>query len=135
MKKADSIKSSRLFLLNVILMSMFKSQLNEGSSKELTFIHCTQSEQSHCFKNELAELNTNFDFNNYSVYSDEKGGDYHGFISQEALDQLLPSTDADYYFCGPFAFMVALRELLLERGVSEEQMNYEVFGPTLSLAA
>ena len=72
---------------------------------------------------------------NYSIYSDDQSGDYQGHINQEALDKLLPTSDADYYFCGPFSFMVTLKQLLLERGISEEQMNYEVFGPTLSLAA
>ena len=38
---------------------------------------------------------------------------------------------AAYYLCGPLPFMQAIRTALLGRGVPQEDIQYEVFGPDL----
>jgi nitric oxide dioxygenase len=39
--------------------------------------------------------------------------------------------NALYYLCGPLPFMKAVRSTLLDRGVSAQDVQYEVFGPDL----
>lgn len=39
--------------------------------------------------------------------------------------------DATVFMCGPLPFMRAVRETLLARGVPDDRINYEVFGPDL----
>jgi len=36
--------------------------------------------------------------------------------------------DADYYICGPIAFMKAQRDALVALGVAPERVNTEIFG-------
>ena len=121
------------------MMSMLKELLYKQANIQTTFIHCTQSNEKHALKQDIKVLQADHDFDYFTAYMDDDSGDHQGYLNQEAMDKFLPNdmknNDADYYFCGPFPFMVALRELLLERGVKEEKLHYEVFGPTLSLAA
>jgi len=42
---------------------------------------------------------------------------------------------ADFYFCGPIAFMKHVAKLLRARGVARDQIHFEVFGPSLDVAA
>lgn len=41
--------------------------------------------------------------------------------------------DAEYYLCGPLAFMQAVRTALIAAGVPAKDIQYEVFGPDLWL--
>ena len=121
------------------MMSMLKDQLHKQDDTPITFIHCAQSKEKHSLQQDIKDLQADHKFGYFTAYMDDNSGDHQGFLNQAALDKFLTSdgapNNADYYFCGPFPFMVALRELLLERGVKEEQLHYEVFGPTLSLVA
>lgn len=121
------------------MMSMLKTQLQKQSDISTTFIHCAQNKEKHCLQQEIKDLKTSYNFACFTAYMDDDSGDHQGFLDQPAMDKFLAedgaNNSADYYFCGPFPFMVALRKLLLDRGVKEEQLHYEVFGPTLSLAA
>ena len=116
------------------MMSMLKTLLHRDDQQQaICFIHCAQDHQQHCFSAELNQLQAEHSFKYYQVYSDSTEGDYHGRIDQTALDRFVSENAADFYCCGPFPFMVALKHLLVARGVSEERIHYEVFGPTLSL--
>lgn len=56
--------------------------------------------------------------------------DYHnkGHITKEYLSKVLPSTESDFYICGPTGFMEAMSEYLLELGIKESNINFEFFG-------
>jgi nitric oxide dioxygenase len=117
------------------LMSMLKEQLQQQDPRNITWVHCAQDDANHCFLEETKALQQQYGFNAYSAYLDSSTGDHQGFLDQNTLDKFLPNSEAEYYFCGPLPFMSALRLLLLARGIPEAQLHYEVFGPTLSLAA
>jgi len=51
-----------------------------------------------------------------------------GFMDLSDIE--IPS-DATVFMCGPLPFMQATRKALLDKGVSAERINYEVFGPDL----
>ena len=57
--------------------------------------------------------------------------EFTGFMDLSALD--LPA-DAEYYLCGPLAFMQMVRSSLIMRGIPAQDIRYEVFGPDLWLA-
>ncbi|MEY4510112.1 MAG: NO-inducible flavohemoprotein [Pseudomonadota bacterium] len=46
-------------------------------------------------------------------------------------EQLAPFADADFYLCGPLAFMRAQWQSLIAHGVSPTRIHREVFGPDL----
>ena len=53
---------------------------------------------------------------------------FTGFMDLDGVE--LPA-DAQYYLCGPLAFMQAVRSSLIARGVPAQDIQYEVFGPDL----
>ena len=53
-----------------------------------------------------------------------------GLIDLEHID--LPD-GADIYLCGPLPFMGTVRSSLRTRGVPDEQIYYEIFGPSQDL--
>jgi len=63
-------------------------------------------------------------------HADERGRDYdhQGRVDLRAIrdDAIVPG--ADYYLCGPAAFMRAQREALLGLGVAEDRIHAEAFG-------
>ncbi|WP_345151315.1 globin domain-containing protein [Arthrobacter ginkgonis] len=50
------------------------------------------------------------------------------------VDEVDLPADAEYYLCGPLAFMQSVRSALIGRGVRPQDIQYEVFGPDLWLA-
>jgi nitric oxide dioxygenase len=54
-------------------------------------------------------------------------------VTAEVLDTWIGNKSAHVYFCGPLAFMKALKPLLNDIGFADEQLHYEVFGPTTEL--
>ena len=63
---------------------------------------------------------------------DRAGLDYdsEGRLDAALVDGLLPDLDADFYLCGPPAFMAEIQEGLEQRGVGEKRIHTESFGPT-----
>lgn len=49
-----------------------------------------------------------------------------GLVDLESLD--VPS-GVQVYLCGPLPFMELVRAGLIERGIAESNIHYEVFGP------
>jgi nitric oxide dioxygenase len=120
------------------MMGMLKSALQAKTQQSITLIHCAKNSQQHAFLAELDLLQRQQSFQHYRVYSEPAESDrcdHQGRLNQAALDQLLSGTEADVYFCGPFPFMVVLKQLLLERGFADERIHYEMFGPSIALAA
>jgi ferredoxin-NADP reductase len=56
--------------------------------------------------------------------------DAQGRINGALLESLLADLDAEFYICGPIAFMADLQTELEELGVSSDQIHSESFGPT-----
>lgn len=62
---------------------------------------------------------------------DTLGIDYHsqGRVDAELIAELVPALDAEFYLCGPTAFMAAIRAGLSARGVPPDRIHTETFGP------
>ena len=45
---------------------------------------------------------------------------------------IIPTTEAEFYFCGPVAFMKHINALT-DLSVKQEHIHYEFFGPATSL--
>ena len=48
---------------------------------------------------------------------------------------IIPTTEAEFYFCGPVAFMKHINAALTDLSVKQEHIHYEFFGPATSLIA
>jgi MOSC domain-containing protein YiiM/ferredoxin-NADP reductase len=57
-----------------------------------------------------------------------------GLLDADRLLELVPSTRADFFVCGPPALTSSLREGLLAKGMPLERFHTEAFGPTAARA-
>jgi ferredoxin-NADP reductase/MOSC domain-containing protein YiiM len=65
---------------------------------------------------------------------EDAGADAVGRLGPEALDAAAVPVDADFYLCGPDAFMRSLGATLVARGALPEHVLTEVFGTAGALA-
>ena len=77
-----------------------------------------------------------------TFYSDPLAGDrigeshdVDGFVTIDWLRANTPFAEADFYLCGPTAFLRAFVTGLANAGVQADRIHYEVFGPTVEAIA
>jgi nitric oxide dioxygenase len=123
------------------LMSMLISVLETDTNRPIYFIHAALNSHTHAFRQQvsaLAEKHPNLSVHyryNEPTKADlvEKRCHSQGLVDAELIESLIPSRDADFYFCGPKPFMVNIYHHLLEWGVPATQVHLEFFGPKQEL--
>ncbi|WP_163540044.1 NO-inducible flavohemoprotein [Gracilibacillus sp. YIM 98692] len=115
------------------LTSMLETVIDQQPDREVYYIHAAQHEKVHGFKERVKSLEEqNNKVHVYTVYDkpfDRSLCDKTGYIDLPFLQSILPTKEASFYFCGPEPFMKAINDALKEWNVSEENINYEFFGP------
>lgn len=119
------------------LVSMLNSIVENQPQREVTFIHATENNTTHAFKEHvkgLAESHSNV--KSLVLYNtptkedlDATDFDKQGFVDLDFLQTNVPNKDAHFYFCGPIPFLEAVNRALHEWGVAEDHIHYEVFNP------
>jgi ferredoxin-NADP reductase len=115
------------------LLPMLEELAREDAGREVWFIHGARDGVHHLFKDEvfrIAETATSDTIHLISSYSRPRPGDecdLIGRIDAAAIASLLPVGEADFYICGPDAFMTSLREGLAARGAAPENIRFEAF--------
>ncbi|OEY66784.1 NO-inducible flavohemoprotein [Marinobacter sp. X15-166B] len=116
------------------LYSMLNEALESGiPADKLQFIDCCRSAEHQIFRAELAELQESTGVDIRRAFEFGGGGDWSGYLTADILDQWLTDKTAHVYFCGPMVFMGALKNILNRIGFDDEQLHFEVFGPTAEL--
>ncbi|WDI03406.1 NO-inducible flavohemoprotein [Paenibacillus urinalis] len=116
------------------LISMLQAELASGAERDITFIHAAQHMKVQALGPQIRHLEQEHDrLSAYFCYSDpqseDEGYDRTGRVDQDWLAEVVQTTDAHFYFCGPTLFMKSLRSMLLDWGVQEHDLHYEFFGP------
>ncbi len=119
------------------LLSMLKSLAHQAVETPVYFIQAARNSIVHALADEVravAESTPNVNLHvryDNPLYDDLKHGRCHsvGFIDRDFLKEVLPTLDADFYFCGPRPFMVNLHRDLRHWGVDLSQIHFEFFGP------
>ncbi|WP_045730964.1 globin domain-containing protein [Pseudarthrobacter chlorophenolicus] len=119
------------------MAGMLSHLVKAGSQRTVAFLHADDSPESFALRNQVtadiaalpgASLNAWF-LNGAGAGADANV--HTGFMNVRDVE--LPS-DAEYYLCGPVAFMQSVRSALVGLGVPARDIQYEVFGPDLWLA-
>ena len=123
------------------ILPMLISALEATPEREIVMIHAALNEEVQAFRptiDALAQAHQNLRV--HHRYSDppkqgasREGAASTGFVDSELLESMLPSRDADYYFCGPRPFMVGIYLDLLAWGIPASQVHLEFFGPRQEL--
>ncbi|WP_321815981.1 MULTISPECIES: NO-inducible flavohemoprotein [unclassified Paraburkholderia] len=118
------------------MASMLATLLAARSERQITFAHACRNARVHAFSDWLRRSAAEHPNLKRAVFyeavsaDDQPGKDYdfegRMDIARIEADVMLP--DADYYICGPVAFMRAQREALVARGVDAARIHTEIFG-------
>jgi nitric oxide dioxygenase len=123
------------------VMAMLKSLAHRQVATPIHFIHAARNSRCHALADEArrvaAECPNVFTHFRYDAPLpqdlDQHCCDSVGLVDLALLQEILPSNDAEFYFCGPRPFMTGIYRGLLEWGVAESQIHFEFFGPKQEL--
>ena len=119
------------------MQSMLEMLASKSFAKPVFYLHACEGVEQHSFNQRVESLGLQLKLEHHTWYRDIGNANdvvnttniHQGFMNLAALKDSLPLTDGDYYLCGPVAFMQFAKQQLLELGVSDDRIHYEVFGP------
>ena len=118
------------------VLAMLHALANEGSPREVWWLFGARNRGDHPFAEESRNLvKTLPQGKSYIRYSrpsaqDRPGIDFDesGHIAADVLEKLGVPRNADFYLCGPSAFLRDLTAGLTASGISDDQIHAEIFG-------
>ncbi|MFG1933374.1 MOSC domain-containing protein [Mycobacterium sp. NPDC048908] len=109
------------------VMAMAHALAAAKSTRQIWWLHTTQSEATYAFADEVAALLDALpDAHPYVFYT--RGGDAPGRLDRRSIAALGLPTDATAYLCGPAAFMADIRAALVAAGLGSQHIHSELFG-------
>lgn len=114
------------------LLSMLETLIKTGSKREIVWVHGCRNCSVHAFGDLVDKYSLeNNKLRKFFFYEHKEGNQdcYEGIVDVKNLcgNILLPG--ADYYICGPSAFIKKQYNDLRELGVRSDSIFYEEFGP------
>jgi len=123
------------------VLAMLHALAAASSDREVWWLYAARNRSEHPFAEEAARLLAMLPHGRRQIaYSrpdvgDRLGVDYdfQGHLSTSMLDQFGVPQSADFYLCGPPAFLRSFSDGLQARGTAPEKIHSEVFGPEESI--
>ncbi|MFZ6742483.1 NO-inducible flavohemoprotein [Undibacterium sp. JH2W] len=117
-------------------LAMLEHLLKQNTSRQIRFLHACRHGGVHAFKQQVREWSQQFAQVKSLIYyevpraKDQVTIDYdqQGRLNLQDLPSDFILADADYYVCGPRAFMQAQIDSLQDLGVASERIHKEAFG-------
>jgi nitric oxide dioxygenase len=118
------------------MKSMLATLLAGRSERKVTFVHACRNTKVHAFRDFLRHAVSEYPNVKRAVFYEEVGAadrkgvdyDFEGRMDIGLIEADVMLPDADYYLCGPVAFMREQREALIARGVDASRIHTEIFG-------
>ncbi len=119
------------------MVSMLHALARESGGRPVWFFHGARDGAHHPLADEVRQrVEGQSDISLQVVYSQPRNGDIQGrdydrrgHIDIDLLESSVPSLQADFYLCGPTRFLAELTAELGARGVPQERIHTETFGP------
>ena len=112
------------------LLSMIHSALHANTSRKLSLIHACRSPSVRAFTDEVAGLQSeNPNLACHFLYEDSNSGDAMGHLTKDQLAEWSDIKNAEFYCCGPPAFLNHVTALMNELSVDASRQHMEFFGP------
>src|ERR1700677_786212 len=123
------------------VLAMLHALAGEASPREIWWLYGARNRDDHPFAEETLNLIKSLpSAKSYVEYSrpgleDRVGIDFDaaGRIGTEVLQKIGVPHDADFYLCGPAAFMDDLTAGLKAWGVADDRVHGEIFGPSKAI--
>ncbi len=125
------------------LLAMLKNLADQRVTSPVYVIHGARNSRVHAMADELrmvaASMPTMHTHIRYSTPLpddlSQRRCDSTGFVDLGLLRSVVPTNDADFYFCGPRPFMQLVYRGLKAWGVEESRLHWEFFGPREEITA
>ena len=119
------------------MLAMARVLTHIRDKREIYFFFGCRSGVDHMFRDEMLELQkSNPNVRMHICYSrpaedDEPGVSFNheSRVSVDLMKEILPSSNFEYYLCGPGPFMDSLVNGLYDWGVPKKDVKFEAFGP------
>lgn len=119
------------------MLAMARVLTHIGDKREIYFFFGCRNSVDHMFRDDVIELQKkNPNMRLHICYSRPLEGDVAGVaynhqsrVSVDLMKEVLPSSNYEYYLCGPGPFMDSLVNGLYEWGVPKKDVKFEAFGP------
>ncbi|HEY1771095.1 MAG TPA: 2Fe-2S iron-sulfur cluster-binding protein [Chthoniobacterales bacterium] len=120
------------------VLAMLNTLVAQSSRRDIWFFHGIRNRSEHIMKEHLEAIAREHPNVHLQICASKPDPDYEigrdyqheGRISVELFKKVLPSSNFDYYLCGPGPMMQDVTEGLKEWGVPEKHIHYETFGPS-----
>jgi len=121
------------------LMSMLGAALDTDAGRDITLVHAVRNAQVQAFQASIDELaakhpnlKVHYRYSEASSFTGNAPGRCStGFVDSAFLESLQLNPEAQYFICGPEAFLAGVQRALLKRDVSEKRIHFEFFGPRI----
>ncbi|WP_299892515.1 pyridoxamine 5'-phosphate oxidase family protein [uncultured Ruegeria sp.] len=119
------------------MMSILQAVAEEAGNRPVWFVHGARDGKHHPLAQEVLEMaSARSGVHVHVAYSQPTGDDElannfnsRGRVDGALLAQLIDNIDAHYFICGPVKFMGELQADLEGRGICQERIHTETFGP------
>lgn len=119
------------------VLSMLNALVASGSKREVWFFYGVRNGVEHCMRERFERVAREHENVRMHVcYSDPTADDVEGRdyrhaerVTVDLLQRLLPSSNYEFYVCGPPPMMSQMVEDLHAWGVPEASVHFEAFGP------
>lgn len=119
------------------LISMLEYLISNNSDREIIWIHGCRNHKVHAFKEPVLTLEGKHGQLKKHIFYDtldesmKVEGFYEGIVDLNRVNEEIISNNADYYICGPAPFIKKQYQTLTSRGVNNNAIHFEEFGPTI----
>jgi nitric oxide dioxygenase len=118
------------------MASMLATLMAERNARPVTFVHACRNGRVHAFRDWLRGVAKEHPNLRHAVFYEDAGAndrtgidyDHVGRLDIGKIEEAVLLPDAEYYLCGPVAFMREQREALVARGVDPQRIHTEIFG-------
>lgn len=119
------------------MLAIARELTHIGDKREIYFFFGCRNSVDHMLRDEMIELQKqNPNMRLHMCYSrplaEDVLGETHnheGRVTIDLMKEIMPSSNYEYYLCGPGPFMDSLVNGLYEWGVPKKDVKFEAFGP------
>ncbi|MCW9733313.1 NO-inducible flavohemoprotein [Avibacterium sp. 20-15] len=111
------------------MIAMLNQLVEQNVPEKVSFIHACRNADVHAMKNHIDSVKAQYpNVSTFTVYEvEDEQADATGRLNLSQIPTALLPKEADYYLCGPMAFMQAQYNALVELGVPVAQIHFEAF--------
>jgi len=116
------------------MQAMLETLAAQNYKENVHYLHACENSEQHSFARSTSTLIKKNGWQQNIWYRNEEMNQqniHHGVMDLTVLS--LPIDEGDFYVCGPIPFMQFAKQQLLNLGVQQANIHYEVFGPHQSL--